>query len=200
MRHASFVVVGTIVLLFCFGALASAQQGRGNPCTPAGTWYGGSVVAYRITITPAEPAGHFSVLTEAMYKNSVISTTWTGQISKSGKIYQGSMSALSTQDPQYMNPPPFTALPDIAAGWFTFELKDCNTMKSVIPFLGLYSGAGIWEPGTPWTGIKWLPNAKVPLIDPPDMDLIPFLTGDTKPIVETYHRVLNTVNPALLHN
>ena len=200
MRHAYFIVLATIALLFSLQAIGSAQQGKGSLCAPTGVWYGGSVVGYRITITPAGPAGHFTVLTEAMYKNTVMSTMWTGQIAKAGKIYEGSMSALNTQDPQYLNPPPFTALPDIAAGWFTFELKDCNTLKSTIPFLGLYYGAGIWQPGTPWTGISWLSNAKVPLIDPPDMDLIPFLTGDTKPIVESYHRVLNTVNPALLHH
>lgn len=199
MRRRLLVVLAAMALLCSLEGIGSAQQGKGNACTPAGVWYGGSVVAYRITITPAEPAGHFAVLTEAMYKNSVMSTTWSGQIVKKGKMYEGSMSALSTQDPQYMNPPPFTALPDIAAGWFTFALKDCNTLQSIIPFLGLYAGAGIWEPGSPWTGINWLSNGKTPLIDPPDVDLILFLTGDTKPIVETYHRVLNTVNPNLLH-
>lgn len=189
-----------VIALFSLVSFSSAQHGRGNDCTLAGVWYGGSVVAYRLTITPAGPAGHYSVITEAMYKNSVLSTNWTGEVTKKGRRYEGSMSALSTQDPAYAGPPPFANLPDIAAGWFTFELMDCNTMKSVIPFLGLYYGAGIWKPGTPWTGIDWAPNGKVPMIDTPDMDIIPFLTGDTKPIVETYHRVAQTVNPALLHH
>ncbi len=197
MRRLCCIALGAIALMFSIAAVA--EQGKGAPCTPAGVWYGGSVVAYRISIVPAGPAGHFSVLTEAMYKNSVMSTIWSGQIEKHGKQFEGTLSALSTQDPAYNGPPPFTNLPDIAAGWFTFELLDCNTMKSTIPFLGLYLGATIWQPGTPWTGINWLPNAKVPMHDPPDMDLIPFLTGDVKPIVETYHRVLRTVNPALLH-
>ena len=178
---------------------AVAQQGKGTPCTPAGVWYGGSVVAYRMTITPMGPAGHYRVFTEGMYKNAVMTTMWSGQMEKHGKLYEGTISALNTQDLAYNGPPPFANLPDIAAGWFTFELLNCNTMKSTIPFLGLYSGLGIWEPGTPWTGIHWLPNAKVPMHDVPDVDLIPVLTGDLKPIIETYHRVSPTVNPSLLH-
>lgn len=200
MQRSWCVALGIVAILFSLAAVSFAQQGKGCECTLAGVWYGGSVVGYRITITPAGPAGHYTVISEAMYKNSVMSTNWTGEISKKGKNYQGSLSALTTQDPAYSGPPPFANLPDIAAGWFTFELLDCNTMKSVIPFLGLYNGAGIWKPGTPWTGIDWTSGAKVPLIDPPDMDIIPFLTGDSKPIVETYHRVVQTVNPALLHH
>ena len=196
MRRLCCIALGTIALTL---GVAVAQQGKGNPCTLAGVWYGGSVVGYRITIIPAGPADQYTVLTEAMYKNTVMTTMWTGQITKHGKNYEGAISALNTQDPAYLNPPPFTNLPDIAAGWFTFELIDCNTIKSTIPFLGLYLGAGIWQPGTPWTGINWLPNAKVPMHDPPDVDLIQFLTGDVKPIIETYHRVSRTVNPALLH-
>ncbi len=197
MRRLLWIALGAFILSISVAAVA--EQGKGSSCTPAGVWYGGSVVAYRISIIPAGPAGHFSVLTEAMYKNAVMTTMWSGQIVKHGKLYEGTMSALTTQDPAYLNPPPFANLPDIAAGWFTFELLDCNTIKSTIPFLGLYVGQAIWQPGTPYTGINWLPNAKVPMQDVPDLDLIQFLTGDVKPIVETYHRVPQTVNPALLH-
>ena len=197
MRRLSCAALCATALMLSITAVA--EQGKGVPCTLAGVWYGGSVVAYRITITPAGPAGHYQVLTEGMYKNAVMTTMWSGQIEKHGKQYVGTMSALNTQDPAYNGPPPFANLPDIAAGWFTFELLNCNTMKSTIPFLGLYFGPGIWQPGTPWSGINWLPNAKVPMQDPPDVDLIPVLTGDVKPIVETYHRVSRTVNASLLH-
>ena len=96
-------------------------------------------------------------------------------------------------------PGPNYKMPDIIVGWNSMRLLDCNTIKNTIPFLGMYFGAGIWKPGTPWTGINWL-RGKVPLLDPPDVDMIPVLTGDVKPIVETYHRVSTTINPYLLHH
>lgn len=98
MQRAFLVVLAAMALLSSFEGIGSAQEGKGNPCTPAGVWYGGSVVAYRMTITPAGPAGQFTILTEAMYKNAVLSTMWAGQITKRGKKYEGSMSSLSTQD------------------------------------------------------------------------------------------------------
>jgi hypothetical protein len=119
---------------------------------------------------------------------------------KNGKVYEGPTMSLTTQDPAYSGPPPFPTLPDLAVGWMSVEMVDCNTIKSTMPFLGVYSGASIWQPGTPWTGINWMPNAKTPLVDPPDVDLIPVLTGDVKPIVETYRRLPQTVKPALLHH
>ena len=191
-------VLTLLVLLAVVPCLA--QQGEGNECTPAGTWYGGSVVSYQMTVTPAGPAGHYNVTFQGMYKNSVMSTTFDGTVAKNGKAYEGALMALTTQDPVYLTPPPYTNLPDITAGWFSMELVDCNTLRNTIPFLGLYAGGFIWKPGTPWTGIGWAPNAKVPLISPPDLDLIPILTGDLKPIVETYHRLKQEVNPALLHH
>jgi len=203
MRRSSCWVM--ISLLFTLSASAFAQEGKGNDCTIAGVWYGGSVVAYRLTVIPAGPAGHYIVLGEGMYKNGVMSTTFTGESVKNGNRYEGNLMALTTQDPQYFNPPPYTRLPDIAVGWASMEMTDCNTIQNTLPFYGLYFGApskaglGIWEPGTPWSGINWVTNGKVPLADPPDVDLIPVLTGDTKPIVETYHRVMRTVNPTLLH-
>ena len=197
MRSYKRQVLGLLVLLAicpCF-----AQQGEGNGCTPAGTWYGGSAVAYQMTITPAGPAGHYMVTAQPMYKNSVMSTLYTGMSVKNSNVYEGNGMSLSTQDPAFLNPPPIGKLPDIVVGWFVMQMVDCNTIKNTIPFLGVYFGASIWQPGTPWTGINWLPNAKIPLLSPPDVDLIPVLTGGTKPIVETYHRLPETVNPALLH-
>ena len=204
MRRCSCLVV--IAFFFTLAASAFAQKGKGNECSPVGVWYGGSVVAYRMTITPAGAAGHYLVTAEGMYKDSVMSTTFVGESVKNGSKYEGSVMALTTQDPQYLNPPPLKKLPDIGIGWASMEMTDCNTITNTLPFYGLYfgapgpKGAGIWEPGTPQSGINWVAKGKVPLVDPPDVDLIPLLTGDTKPIVETYHRVLQTVNPALLHH
>ena len=61
------------------------------------------------------PAGHYRVFTEGMYKNAVMTTMWSGQIEKHGKLYEGTISALNTQDLAYNGPPPFANLPDIAA-------------------------------------------------------------------------------------
>lgn len=193
----NFQILGLLVLpavLPCF-----AQQGQGNECTPAGTWYGGSVVAYHMTITPAGPAGQYVVTAQGMYKNAVMTTLYAGIQTKNGKVYEGNGLSLSTQDPDFLNSPPIGKLPDIIAGWFSMEMVDCNTIRNTIPFLGLYFGSLIWLPGTPWTGIHWLPNAKIPLVSEPDVDLIPVLTGDVKPIVETYRRLPESINPALLH-
>ncbi len=186
-------------LLISAGIMSSAQQGKGNECTPAGVWYGGSVVAYRMTIMPAGPAGHYVTLAEGMYKNSVLTTMYAGEMTKSGNKFEGTLMALNTQDPAYTGAPPYQNLPDIAAGSFSVEMIDCNSLTNTIPFYGLYFGSQIWKPGTPWTGINWVASGKVPLVDPPDVDLVFALTGDTKPIVETYHRIARAVNPALLH-
>jgi hypothetical protein len=126
-------------------------------------------------------------------------TGYAGTLAKNGKVYEGPTMSLTTQDPAYSGQPPFANLPDVAVGWTSVEMVDCNTLKSTLPFLGVCFGASIWEPGTPRTGINWMPNAKISLLSPPDVDLIPILTGDTRPIVETYHRLPETVNPDLLH-
>lgn len=170
-----------------------AQHGLGNDCTPAGVWYGGSVVAYQMTIVPAGPAGHYMVQAEGMYKNSVLNTVYTGRFVKKGNVYEGSMMQLSTSDPDFLNPPPIGKMPDLFVGWSVIELVDCNSMKNTIPFFGIYLASNIWQPG-----IVWLPAGKVPLIDPPDVDLLNVLTGG-QPVVETYRRLRNQVNPALLH-
>lgn len=141
-----------------------------------------------------------------MYKDTVMNTMYAGVLVKNGKLFEGNGMSLTTRDPDFLKQPPIGKLPDITVGWFSIEKVDCNTLKNTIPFLGIYFGSpvpgtssGIWLPGTPWTGINWIPNAKIPLLDAPDVDLIPVLTGDVKPIVETYHRLPETVNPALLH-
>ena len=176
-----------------------AQQDQSNACTPEGTWYGGSVVAYFMTIVPAGADGQFTATAQPMYKNAVMSTGYSGSMKQNGNVYEGPTMSLTTQDPAYSGPPPFPNLPDLAVGWMSLEMLDCNTIRNTLPFFGQYLGASIWKPGTPWTGIEWLPNPKIPLVSPPDVDLIPILTGDTRPIVETYRRLPRSVNPALLH-
>lgn len=200
MRVRLFAAFSYGILLTILATVASAQQGKGNECTIAGTWYGGSVVAYQMTIVPSGPAGHYTMTAQGMYKTSIMNTAYSGTLKKEGKKYVGSGMALDTQDPEYLNPPPFQMLPDLIVGWFSMELVDCNTIRNAIPFLGTYLGIGVWLPGSPASGITWVPGGKVPLADSPDIDMIPILTGDTKPIVETYHRLPTKVNPALLHH
>ena len=81
--------------------------------------------------------------------------------------HEGSGVALETSDPEYLNPPPFKNMPDLAVGWFSEELLDCNTLKTTLSFFGLYFGAGVWEPGTPWTGMGWISGGKIPLVTRP---------------------------------
>ena len=199
MRHLYLGLLLAVGLLVTATNGAFAQQGKGNECTIAGTWYGGSVVAYSMTITQSGPAGHYVTYAEGMYKTSILSTGYAGTLAKKGDKYEGSGMALETSRPEYLNPPPFEAMPDLVAAWFSAELVDCNTLRNTIPFFGTYFGSGIWKPGSPWTGVNWTSGGKVPMVDAPDVDLIPILTGDTKPIVETYHRLPSKVNRALLH-
>lgn len=201
------------MLLAAMGCLA--QQGSGNACTPAGTWYGGSVVGYQLTIVPSTPTGHYAFFFQGMYKMpppTAIDAHPTGQLVKNGKRYEGNMLVLHG-DSTFVDLPPAVngKMPDVDAGWISMELLDCNTLKNTISFLGTYFGPptqipplgvdtpGIWLPGNPAEGVNWIAGGKVPLLDPPDIDMILLLTGDVKPIIETYHRLPQTVNPALLH-
>jgi hypothetical protein len=134
-----------------------------------------------------------------MYKNMVLNTSYSSTLRKTGDRYEGSGLLLGSQDPGFLTPAP-PIMPDLVVGWFSMELVDCNTIRNTIPFLGYYVGPAIWQPGPETSGVNWVPGGKVPLVDPPDMDLIPILTGGTGPIVETYHRLPTRVSPVLLHN
>jgi hypothetical protein len=182
-----------VVFLFV-GSPCLAQQGPGSECTPAGSWYGGSVVAYQMTIVPSGPAGRYTVIFEGMYKNSVMNTQITGRLVRKGRFYEGSLLSLITADPDFLNPPPIGKMPDLTVGWTVLEMLDCHTIRNVIPFFGHYFAGNIWSPG-----ITWALPGKVPLWDPPDLDLLDILAGG-HPIVETYRRLPETVNPALLHH
>ena len=135
-----------------------------------------------------------------MYKTAVMTTTYTGTMSKNRDKYEGTWMSLMTQDPAYGGPPPYGNLPDVMAGMSPMELVDCNTIKHTVPFMGLYLGPLMWAPGTPWTGIDWKTGATVPkpLGTAPNVDMLLILTGDTKPVVETYRRLPSMVNPDLL--
>ncbi len=174
-----------------------AQQGMGNDCTLAGSWYGGSVVAYQLMIAPSTPAGQYTFVFQAMYGDPTVTkeANPSGKLVKHGKVYEGSMLALSG-DSTFITLPPGAngKLPDLYVGWVSMELVDCNTIRNTIPFFGIYFGAGIWKPGNPVMGVDWVSGGKVPLVSEPDVDLIPILTFDTKPIVETYHRLPEGVN------
>ena len=190
-RLVVFLVVAALPCLAQYGSVI-------NNCTIEGTWYGGSTVAYQLTVIPSTPAGHYSFIFDPMYVDPQVpmAAKVTGELVKHGDVYEGSMFLLGGGN---QPPGPNYKMPDIIVGWNSMRLLDCNTIKNTIPFFGMYFGAGIWQPGTPWTGINWL-RGKVPLLDPPDVDMIPVLTGDVKPIVETYHRVSTTINPYLLHH
>ncbi len=167
-------------------------------CDLAGTWYGGSVVAYHMTIIPAVARDHYTVFAQGMYKNSVMNTVYTGQVARRHNRYEGPLMQLSTADPDFLNPPPIGKLPDITAGWTSMRLVDCNTIENRIPFFGVYFGSSIWQPAIDRPAIDWIAPGKTPLVDAPDVDLLTFLSGGM-PIVETYHRLLKTVNLDLLH-
>jgi hypothetical protein len=191
----SVVLLAGIFFLLPSSSLLSQEVKHGGPtCDLTGAWYGGSVVAYQMTIIPAPGESHVIVFAEGMYKNSVMNTVFTGEFAKKGNRYEGSLIQMTTPDPDFLNPPPIGKMPDTAAVWGSMEMLDCNTIKNTIPFFGIYLAANIWQPG-----IVWVAQGKVPLIDPPDVDLLDILAGG-KPIVETYHRLSPAVNPALLHH
>jgi hypothetical protein len=190
-------ISGRLVLLVGLLLASSqllSQEGKGrHGCNLSGTWYGGSVVAYHMTIIPSSPAGHYIVFAEGMYKNSVMNTTYTGKVEKKGELYVGPLMQLATSDPDFLNPPPIGKMPDLNVVWSEMEMVDCNTIKNTIPFFGYYFASNLWQPG-----IVWNMNGKVPLFDVPDVDLLDVLTGGA-PILETYHRIAESVNPKLLH-
>ncbi len=204
MLRRSLVFLVLLTAVCCVAQMHSqlqpvAHPGFGNDCTPAGSWYGGSVVGYQLTIVPTNPAGRYTTFGQGIYKASAITATITGEISRKGNVFEGSFLSL-TGDDSFVNLPPAAngKMPDLEVGWEVVKMLDCNTLQVTIPFFGSYFATNIWQPGSPWGGPTWL-NLKVPFVDPPDIDWIPILTNDTKPIVETYHRVPDKINPALLH-
>jgi hypothetical protein len=173
--------------------LLADSPGSPRPCDLAGTWYGGSVVAYQMTIIPAAVPDHYTVFAQGMYKDGVMNTVYSGQVARKHNRYEGPLMQLSTSDPDFLNPPPIGKMPDITAVWSSMKLVDCNTVENRIPFFGVYFAANIWQPG-----VDWIAPGKTPLLDAPDVDLLNVLAGGM-PIVESYHRLLKGVNPSLLH-
>jgi hypothetical protein len=66
-----------VVAVQCF-----AQKGIRDACTLAGTWFGGSVVAYQLTIVPDDPTVHYTIFFQGMYKAYALNTIVTGRIEK----------------------------------------------------------------------------------------------------------------------
>jgi hypothetical protein len=174
--------------------LLAETLGSPGACDLAGTWYGGSTVAYHMTIIPAAARDHYAVSFQGMYKNSVMNTVYTGQLARKHNRYEGPFMQLSTADPDFLNPPPIGKLPDIIAGWSSMRLVDCNTIENRIPLFGVYFASSVWQPASDGPTIDWT-GVKTPLVNPPDVDLLIPITGGS-PIVETYHRLLD---PLLLH-
>lgn len=142
-----YFTLAVIALLLSVTTGALAQQGKGNECTPAGVWYGGSAVAYHMTVIPAGP---YTVFAEGMYKDGVMTTSYWGALTKKNHKYEGSLMQLYTADPDFLNMPPIGKMPDIRAGWSSMEMLNCNTIKNTLPFFGLYLARNIWEPGVLW--------------------------------------------------
>ncbi len=186
----------SLVMIVISVATSSAQVGKGNECTPAGLWYGGGATPYKLTVTQTGPAGHYQAVFEPMYKNVVLNSTYTSLLEKKGDKYEGAGVILVSQNPNFVLqfPPPET--PDIVVGWFSVELVDCNTIKNTIPFLGYYFGPPIWQLAV--GGVTWVSPSKVPLLDPPDIDLL-VMTNGGAPEIESYRRIATKVNSALLH-
>jgi hypothetical protein len=198
MQHQK-VQRGAVILTLAAALLLSVSAAMAEPAHPArhcdltGTWYGGSVVAYQMTIVPAGTSGRYSVVAEGMYKNSVMNTIYTGLVARKHDRYEGALMQLTTSDPDFLKPPAeIGKMPDIIAAWSSMELADCNTIQNTIPFFGIYFGGPIGQ-----SGIVWVPPGKIPLLDPPDFNLLLPITGGA-PIKETYHRLPRTINPALL--
>ena len=115
-RHLLFLLI--LTALTCV-----AQPGMGNDCTIAGTWYGGSVVAYQMTVTPTTPAGHYIVMAEPMYVNpqAPLAAKYTGQLIKKADVYEGSILSLSG-DKSFINLPGTNPkMPDLEVGWETMQ-------------------------------------------------------------------------------
>lgn len=171
----------------------SAQQLRselrsGSDCGIAGTWYGGSVVAYQMTIIPTALPDHYTVYFEGMFTESAKNTINTGTLVKRGQYYEGSILQFTSTDPAFATaPPPLGVMPDINAGWVSMKLVDCNNISNIVPFFGTYFASTVWN------------GQKTPMVDAPDVDLLDILAGG-KPIVETYHRLPAKVNRELLHH
>ncbi len=196
MTHARAARVGAAclsALLLILAALpAAGQKPKREECQPDGVWYGGSTVAYQMTIVPTGRDGHYLVTAQGMYRGGVLNTSYQGELVKKGDGWEGAVMQLVTTDSAFLNPPPVGKMPDLNVGWVILQLVDCNTLRDSIPFFGTYAAAGIWQPGIIWAG------GKRPFIDPPDVDLVNVLNGG-KPVEETYHRLPRAIDPKLLH-
>ena len=92
-------------------------------------------------------------------------------------------------------------MPDLEVGWSSINCW-IGTIQNTIPFNSVlwslfrapaYGSRNSLDSSPVGSG------GTVPLRDAPGIDLIPILTGDVKPIFETYHRLMKTINPNLLH-
>jgi len=124
-----------------------------------------------------------------------MNTVYAGKVEKKGEFYVGSLMQLATNDTDFLNPPPIGKMPDLNVVWSEMQMQmvDCDTIKTTIPFFGYYFASHLWQPG-----IVWNPKGKIPLFDVPDIDRLDMLAGGA-PIIESYHRVAESVNPKLLH-
>ena len=148
--------------------------GFGNSCSPVGTWYGGSDASagmkYLLRIT-AGPAGRYAITYELGFIPKIPRiSTYSGEMVKtpSGFVaYSLALANMVSTPPPLGGPPP-----DIWAVRAQMHFEGCDTLKSVIDFIGIY---------------KW--GDRVPFVDLPD--LLPALG------TESYRRMPTVCAPEL---
>ena len=94
--HLTALLALAAALLLSVSAAMAEPAHPPRHCDLTGTWYGGSIVAYQMTIVPAGTSGRYSVVAEGMYKNSVINTIYTGLVARKHDRYQGPLMQLTT--------------------------------------------------------------------------------------------------------
>jgi hypothetical protein len=147
-------IFSAFILVTALMAVPSVAQGFGDECNPVGTWFGGSDSSsskYLLNIQ-AGPAGRYTVT----YHLGFIPipaipriSSYVGEMVKTNNKFVVYSLALANFSPvpALLGGPP----PNIFAVRAQMEFEECNTLKSTIDFIGVYS---------------W--GDKVPFLDLPD--------------------------------
>jgi len=172
----SVVVVLGVLLVTAVACMAGNPSA---PCTPAGTWYGGSPDAgfpyYHMTLTPISPtrfATRGQLASEIASAGYLSATDWTGDEIKTGpKTYKGTIMSMWQWNPESAPEGVNAMLPELDFIPYSIKMLDCDTFEGTIRHWYVYYN---------------FTNDITPLSKtsrPPDvvMDFNP-------PIVEVYHR------------
>ncbi len=161
-----------LVLILCLVFLSVASFAGNSPaCSPTGTWYGGGVTKYILTITPIT-GERFAIRYEPVYSLVGLGkAAWTsvpGQLKRvEGNRYVGQAIIMSTTS-SALPPPEDSYELDAVRSWMVFT--NCDDIQLTYDFWGGYFGLN-----------------KVPFVDPPDVIYLP--PGG---FIETYHRMPTT--------